>query len=111
MCLNRIAILLENCSIAIMSMEKGFYITDKFEVGRVYNRIVLSPNSSIPYLIYSDDISIGTVRLYHMGNKSRNYFHAHYNPILMMCISTDGRMLATASCNVLSKLGANYKNI
>ena len=97
----RIAILLENCSIAIMSMEKKFHITHTFQVGKVFNRFVLSPNPSMPYLIYSDDISDGTVKLYHMENKTRKSFYAHYSPILTMAISTDGKLLATASCNVI----------
>ena len=107
----RIAILLENCTIAIMNMERGFKLTDKFKVGNVYNRFVLSPNPTNPYLIYSDEISQGIVKLYHMEKKITSNFLAHINPIMMMAISTDGKMLATASCNVRLISGTSDKNI
>jgi len=98
--INSIAILLQKGEIAILKYEKGFNLTDQFKVGRVFNRFALSPNPTLPFLLYSDDIVRGTVKLYHMENKSLKSFCAHLSPIIIMAISTDGRMVATASCNV-----------
>ena len=96
-----IALLLATNEIVIVSIENKWNINDKFKVGRIFGRFILCINPTAEYLIYSDSVDIGEVSVYNIKHKSKSSFQAHIRPIIVMAASTDGKMLATASCNVI----------
>lgn len=63
-------------------------------------RMVLSPhNSENCYLVYTDSITKGTVKVYDAWNlRQAASFEAHQSPILKMDMNYHGSKLVTASC-------------
>ena len=96
-----IALLLATNEIVIVSIENKWNITDKFKVGRIFGRFILCVNPTSEHLIYSDSVDKGEVSVYNIKRKTKSSFQAHIRPVIVMTASTDGKMLATASCNVI----------
>ena len=63
-------------------------------------RVVLSPNNSDNcYLVYTDSITKGTVKVYDAWNlRQATSFDAHQSPILKMNMNYQGSKLVTTSC-------------